>query len=268
MVQTKFSEEDLKDFWDETGASHSPFSDAPSSRYYFRRECWLFSRFFGRLSGKKLMKTDLWNEAKTTKILAWARMKGAEVHGFDISKKTLDEASENMRKEGLKFNFRLGDIRKIPFRDSQFDFVYSMGTVEHTPQYQQSISELRRVLKPGGIAIVGVPNKYPVFDPVKYFIIQMLDRTGIATYPYGYEKHFTRNEFRLALRRAGFDILEESSILLMPFSLRAIDLFLYRRHGKLAWLSKPLLHAFEYMENKSSMLRRKGGYLWAFVVTK
>jgi len=48
--------------------------------------------------------------------------------------------------------FSQGDALELNFGNETFDFVYSMGVIHHTPNPQQAIDEVFRVLKPGGQA--------------------------------------------------------------------------------------------------------------------
>jgi len=265
-MKDKFSVESLENFWNNIAKQMKPFHSAPSTQYYFRRERELFENWFGNLKGKKLLKSDLWNEAKNTKILVWACKQGAKVYGFDISKEIIKGASRTFKKEKLKSMFKYGDMRKIPFGDNKFDFFYSMGTVEHTPQYEKSIKELQRVLKPGGIGIIGVPNKYPIFDIYRYPMFKVLDKFNL--FPYGYEKHFSKLEFEKLLKKCGFKVLDSSTILSFPFVLRALDLSLYKRKKKLCKPIEVFLKPFEKMETSIRPLKNSWGYLLAFKVTK
>ena len=49
-------------------------------------------------------------------------------------------------------SFSKGDALGLNFGEAEFDFVYSMGVIQHTPNPQQAIDEVFRVLKPGGKA--------------------------------------------------------------------------------------------------------------------
>lgn len=63
-------------------------------------------------------------------------------------------------------------VRALPFRDESFDLLWSMSTLMHVPDsaIDLALAELRRVLRPGGVAALGVwggedraellPNKY------------------------------------------------------------------------------------------------------------
>ena len=53
---------------------------------------------------------------------------------------------------GIVPEFFRGDALDLDFGDEEFDFVYSMGVIHHTPNPQQAIDEVFRVLKPGGRA--------------------------------------------------------------------------------------------------------------------
>jgi ubiquinone/menaquinone biosynthesis C-methylase UbiE len=47
-----------------------------------------------------------------------------------------------------------GDAESLPFADGTFDIVYSNGVLHHTADTEQAISEVLRVLKPGGLAVI------------------------------------------------------------------------------------------------------------------
>jgi ubiquinone/menaquinone biosynthesis C-methylase UbiE len=49
------------------------------------------------------------------------------------------------------------DLRQLPFADATYDFVFASHVLEHIPDDDKAISEIRRVLKPNGIAILPVP---------------------------------------------------------------------------------------------------------------
>jgi ubiquinone/menaquinone biosynthesis C-methylase UbiE len=81
---------------------------------------------------------------------------GARVTDVDLSAGHLDLAKENLALRGLTGTFVLQDAETLPFDDNTFDVVYSNGVIHHTPNTSSVVSEMYRVLKPGGRAIVMV----------------------------------------------------------------------------------------------------------------
>lgn len=53
------------------------------------------------------------------------------------------------------------DVTSIPFKDESFDLVICSEVLEHIPDNKSAISELMRVLKPGGDLVVSVPRFFP-----------------------------------------------------------------------------------------------------------
>jgi SAM-dependent methyltransferase len=49
------------------------------------------------------------------------------------------------------------DIQALPFEDARYDIVFASHVLEHVPDDHQAIAEIRRILKPGGIALLPVP---------------------------------------------------------------------------------------------------------------
>ena len=257
---TKFN---LRSFWEKIGHSMPSFFAAPSTRYYFECERMLYKKYFSEIQGKRILKTDLWDEAKNTRILKWAAEQKADVYGIDISTSILNEAREPFAQARLKYGFVISDLRKIGIGDESFDFLYSMGTIEHFPEYRQAIKECYRVLRRKGVAIVGVPNKCDPF--LRPLMVSFLNKIGL--YAYGYEKSFTKRELERMLRETGFKVVDRTGILFMPGWLRMADLLLYVIWPKLSYLTAPLVYLFRFLYKKFSFLRPHG-YLIACVVQK
>jgi SAM-dependent methyltransferase len=82
-------------------------------------------------------------------------------------------------------------MRELPFPDGSFAAVISVQSIEHVPDPERVIAEVRRVLSPGGRAIIVTPNRltfgrpdeiidpyhYVEFDPVQ---LRTLCKTGFA----------------------------------------------------------------------------------------
>ena len=80
---------------------------------------------------------------------------GAEVVGVDISKKNVEEYNKRWGKPCY-----LNSIHKTTFSDNSFDAVYICGGLHHVlPLLKETISEIYRILKPGGHFYFLEPNK-------------------------------------------------------------------------------------------------------------
>jgi ubiquinone/menaquinone biosynthesis C-methylase UbiE/uncharacterized protein YbaR (Trm112 family) len=65
-----------------------------------------------------------------------------------------------------------GDAENLPFEDNFFDIVYSNGVLHHTPNTQKSIEEVRRVLKPGGSAVIMLYAKHSYLYWINIFFLR------------------------------------------------------------------------------------------------
>ncbi|MEO7189513.1 MAG: methyltransferase domain-containing protein [Vicinamibacterales bacterium] len=252
-----------QDFWHEVGATFPDLDGAASTRYYADNERRLFTEHFPSLPGARILKTDLWDEAKNTRILAWASRQGAQTYGVDISPPIVAQARHAFGPGAEALKSVVGDVRDLPFCDGSFDLIYSMGTIEHFDDTQGAVLEIARVLKPGGRAIVGVPNRFdPFLRPAFARALQ-----AVGQYGYGYEKSYSRRGLRQLLEAAGLVIVAETAILFMPGWLRMLDLACHVWCRPLAHVTGALVSPFVFLDRHMPAVRRHG-YLLATVVVK
>ena len=253
-----------QDFWARVGERFPDLGGAASTRYYAANEQRLFTDHFPPLEGLRLLKTDLWDEAKNTRILAWASERGARAYGIDISPPTVRQA-HGAFKPGTPARLRgaVADVRDLPFRDGCFDAIYSMGTIEHFDETERAVAEIARVLKPGGVAIIGVPNRHDPF--LRPLLVTAMQALGL--YGYGYEKSYSRRGLKRLLNGAGLNVVAETAILFIPGWLRMLDLACHSWLRPCAALTGALIRPFVLLDRHVPAVRRHG-YLLATVVTK
>jgi len=81
------------------------------------------------------------------------------MHALDLGQRNLKITSHRLNIDGYSTKPVQGDGEHLPFEDESMDFVYSFGVLHHFPDTKRAVSEIFRVLKPGGKCFVGVYNK-------------------------------------------------------------------------------------------------------------
>jgi SAM-dependent methyltransferase len=93
-----------------------------------------------------------------TDLVRFARA-GAHVSGVDLSAAAIALARQNVAQQALEADLREADGEHLPYEDGTFDLVFAHGVVQYTPGDVALVEECRRVLKPGGEAIIQVYNR-------------------------------------------------------------------------------------------------------------
>lgn len=81
---------------------------------------------------------------------------GYETYGIEISKRELEIARNFCRENNIELNILRGDMRKIPFGDESFSFVFAYESIFFLTKEDIAVamSEIKRVLKPNGLCFV------------------------------------------------------------------------------------------------------------------
>ena len=79
--------------------------------------------------------------------------------------------------------FRVADAEALPFEDASFDLLHSKDSLHHMEDPAQALTEYRRVLRPGGTALIVEANRY---NPSLFVQMTLVRR----------HDHFTRERFR------------------------------------------------------------------------
>ena len=79
-----------------------------------------------------------------------------ELHGLDLD---ADPALVQplLAARGYHADLRQGSVYELPYADASFDLVVSFSMFEHLHEYEKGLSEVARVMRPGGLFLLGMP---------------------------------------------------------------------------------------------------------------
>ena len=79
------------------------------------------------------------------------------------------------RCEGVEAALVRGEIRRLPFAEGSIDVLVCLSVLEHVAELHEAAAELRRVLRPGGVAVLG----YPRVDRLMAMLFRAIGFRGI-----------------------------------------------------------------------------------------
>lgn len=88
------------------------------------------------------------------------RSQGFKAYGFDVQEKQEPESDASDLIDAGIIRVNTDETTPLPFPDGMFDAVFSYQVFEHVQDYNHSISELARVMKPGGVSVHVFPSRY------------------------------------------------------------------------------------------------------------
>jgi SAM-dependent methyltransferase len=128
----------------------------------------------------------------------------------------VDEYASRLSIEGIDASYssthvRRGSLTSLPYSDATFERALCLDVLEHLPYHEQplALSELFRVLRPGGELLVSVPNLAHLQSRVQFLLRGRLIRTASEAKHPGDRP--AREYIELA-RRAGFSMTRRSGI--------------------------------------------------------
>jgi len=139
---------------------------------------------------------------------------GFECWGVDFSNEMIKNAKKFCDSNSIKVNLQQAKAERLPFPSWHFDYclnIASLHNIEDAEQRKIALFEMRRVLKPGGKALVVVWNKLQLrflFKPKNYYV-----KWNVGSKIYRRYYHlFTYFELRKLLKQTEFEILHSAGI--------------------------------------------------------
>jgi SAM-dependent methyltransferase len=185
---------DVRDFWEQASCGEVYASGdslaaqlETQARIRYELEPYLapFARFHeGR--GKDVLEIGVGMGADH---LEWAKSRPRSLTGLDLTERAIEHTRRRLGLAGHESQLHVGDAENLPFADGSFDLVYSWGVLHHSPDTARAVAEVRRVLRPGGIARVMIYHKWSIVGLLLWTRYGLLARRPFTSLDEIYAQH-------------------------------------------------------------------------------
>lgn len=160
-----------------------------AAHQHHREAAWFRRLAGGDLAGQHVLEVGCGRGVGAEVILD--RLGAEKVTAFDLDETMVELAQRRL--SGRPVSLSVGDICAIEMPSGSVDAVVDFGIIHHVPAWQDSIAEIGRVLKPGGLML---------FEELPR---RMLDNWAMRTFTvHPRENRFEADEFAAELVRHGF----------------------------------------------------------------
>ena len=175
------TKDNVRQFWESNPLAAGAIPFEPGTPEYFAEHTRLREAEAGpemvhwayephRSSGKRVLDVGCGNGYVTCKFA----QTGASVVAVDLTDKGVELTRARLSLHGLEADVRRADAESLAFGDDTFDIVVSFGVLHHTPDTETAVSEIHRVLRPGGRFLLMLYHRnsfaYRLLFPVKRLI--------------------------------------------------------------------------------------------------
>jgi ubiquinone/menaquinone biosynthesis C-methylase UbiE len=131
-----------------------------------------------------------------------AARRGCRSVGIDLSfggvKKARDFAFSELTEASRQCTFVVAKAENLPFKDNTFTKMSSIAVLEHVPDDKKAMSEIARVIKPGGRVFLTIPNSYCRIPPIFWLPYYIWDKK------IGHLRHYKAEDLLSEFSRMGF----------------------------------------------------------------
>ncbi len=248
----------VRKYWDKSPCNirHSPapvgtreWADAVEARKYFVESHLPAFAEFEKWRGKKVLELGL---GIATDAVNFARA-GADYYGLELSKQSLDIASERFAVFGLRGKFFLwnaeDDIAQI--LPGPFDLVYSFGVLHHTPNPRRVLDAVHKLMTSDSELrlMLYAANSWKA-AMIEAGLDQPEAQAGCPI-----AKTYTHDEIRDLLH--GFDILELRQTHIFPYNVDKYRTYEYVKEPWFAAMPPQMFNALERRFGWHTLIRAK-----------
>jgi ubiquinone/menaquinone biosynthesis C-methylase UbiE len=122
--------------------------------------------------------------------------RGFAVTGVELSQDFVEIEKRNAEEAGVMVDFQQGNASALPLPEQQFDFVICSAAFKNFREPLQALTEMHRVLRPGGAALILDMNH----EATKEDIENELNKTGMK----GFDRWFVKLSFKTFLKSGAY----------------------------------------------------------------
>lgn len=184
-INYKFTSE----YWNKISENAHYFKGAPQLCKFKSMEYLHFLRNI-YLENSRILKTDLYVEAKNEEDNFLPYFKNNNFVGIDISLEIVKMARKNLIPLFSTMKFVVADVRNLPFRNTIFDTVISDSALAYIPKEDLAIAimEIKRILKESGKFILSLNNIFNFFITLSTKIRYKIDKRYFFSYSSNYKQ--------------------------------------------------------------------------------
>ncbi len=157
-------------------------------------------------------------------VLLGSRNPQSRITGIDYSPMQVIKAEKYRRQKKMSnCSFQQNNAMSLPFNDSSFDTVVSVGSIKHWPDAYRGLQEIHRVLKPGGCLMISETDRGASDEDLRSFVQRFpiplvpewLNFWGLRNVIFG--QSFTEEQLSQIVRQAGFTNIECRRVAACPY---------------------------------------------------
>ena len=137
--------------------------------------------------------------------------RGARVTGIDPAEEAIRAARDHAAETGRDIAYDVGVGEDLPYTDMSFDAVASVDVLEHVQDLDKVLSEVARVLKPGGHFFYDTINRNPVARFAAITVAEDIARV-LPKGTHDPEMFITPDELHAAMGRSGLERIDETGL--------------------------------------------------------
>lgn len=179
MSDIEKSQENVKKFWNQKPCGSDMSDKDRGERLYYEeieQDRYAYQGHINQIldwiqwKGKKVLEIGTGVGTDARNIIR----RGGQYHGVNV-----DQGSVNATKTAFDVFALEGEVKQcsateLDFPNGSIDIVYSFGVIHHIPDAGQAVSEIWRVLKPGGEVLIMIYNKSSINYRIEILVLRKL----------------------------------------------------------------------------------------------